>query len=128
MHRAGDVRIENVADFTIRATTETIIRVTRAGICGSDLWAYNDLELTLGDPPLAHEAIGVVEDVGADVRTLKHGDVVIMPFAYSDGHCVLRRRPAHIMRAGKLADKRIARAAAERSNFRGVSERLSPRA
>lgn len=88
MHRAGDVRIEDVADAAIRASSDAIIRITRACICGSDLWAYNELEPSPGGRPMGHEAIGIVEDIGADVRTLKRGDVVIMPFAYSDGNCV----------------------------------------
>jgi threonine dehydrogenase-like Zn-dependent dehydrogenase len=46
MYKAGDVRIENVPDASIQAPTDALIRVTRACICGSDLWPYNDLEPT----------------------------------------------------------------------------------
>ena len=88
MHRARDVRIENVADPVIRFGTDAIIRITRACICGSDLWSYNDMLPTPGGRPMGHEALGIVEDVGSDVRMLKRGDVVVMPFAYSDGTCV----------------------------------------
>src|SRR3954467_7456825 len=87
MYAAGDVRIENVADPAIQEPTDALIRVTRACICGSDLWPYQSLAPEDGARVMGHEAIGVVEDVGADVRTLKAGDVVVMPFAFSDGTC-----------------------------------------
>lgn len=44
MYRAGDVRIENVPDATIVNSTDAVIRITRACICGSDLWPYNELD------------------------------------------------------------------------------------
>jgi hypothetical protein len=88
MHAAGDVRIENVSDPAIQEPTDALIRVTRACICGSDLWPYKKLEPGDGARVMGHEAIGVVEDVGSDVRTLKAGDVVVMPFAFSDGTCI----------------------------------------
>lgn len=87
MHKAGDVRIETVPDASIRQPTDALIRVNRACICGSDLWPYNDLAETPGGRPMGHEAIGVVEDVGSDVQRIKRGQLVIMPFAYSDGSC-----------------------------------------
>ena len=88
MYRAGEVRIENVPDATIVHPTDAVIRITRACICGSDLWPYNELEPTPAGRRMGHEAIGVVEAVGADVRTVRRGDVVVMPFAYSDGTCM----------------------------------------
>src|SRR3954454_15819150 len=87
MHKAHDVRIENVPDASIQDPTDAIIRVTRACICGSDLWPYNGGPNVEGQR-MGHEAIGVVEDVGSDVRTIKRGDVAIMPFANSDGSCM----------------------------------------
>lgn len=87
MHKAQDVRIENVPDAAIKEPTDALIRVTRACICGSDLWPYNDLPDTPGGRPMGHEAIGVVEDVGSDVHHIRRGQVVIMPFGYSDGTC-----------------------------------------
>ncbi len=88
MHKAGDVRIENVPDATIVKPTDAVIRITRACICGSDLWPYNELAPTDTGRRRGHEAIGIVEAVGADVRTVKPGDVVVMPFAYSDVTCM----------------------------------------
>ena len=88
MYAAGDVRIENVPDPVIQQPTDAVIRVTRACICGSDLWPYQTLAPSDGARVMGHEAIGVVEELGADVRTVKIGDVVIMPFAFSDGTCM----------------------------------------
>jgi threonine dehydrogenase-like Zn-dependent dehydrogenase len=87
MHAAGDVRIEDVPDPSIVEPTDAILRVTRACICGSDLWPYGSMERSETGQSMGHEAIGVVEDVGAEVRTLERGDVVVMPFASSDGTC-----------------------------------------
>ena len=88
MHAAGDVRIENVPDPTIQEPTDAVIRVTRACICGSDLWPYKTLQPSDGARVMGHEAIGVVEEIGRDVRTVEVGDVVVMPFAFSDGTCI----------------------------------------
>jgi threonine dehydrogenase-like Zn-dependent dehydrogenase len=86
MYEAGDVRVESVPDPQIVQPTDAILRITRACICGSDLWSYR-LEPRERGQRMGHEAIGVIEDVGAEVRTLKRGDFVIMPFAFSDGTC-----------------------------------------
>jgi threonine dehydrogenase-like Zn-dependent dehydrogenase len=87
MHGAGDVRIEDVPDATLVEPTDAILRVTRACICGSDLWPYGSMEPSETGQPMGHEAIGIVEEIGAEVRTLKRGDLVVMPFAISDGTC-----------------------------------------
>jgi threonine dehydrogenase-like Zn-dependent dehydrogenase len=88
MHGAGDVRIENVPDAEIKEPTDALLRVTRACICGSDLWPYNQMEPSDGGRRMGHEFIGIVEDIGGDVRTVKRGDLVVAPFAWSDGTCV----------------------------------------
>ena len=87
MYKAGDVRIDNVPDARIINPTDALVRVTRACICGSDLWPYKGMEPSETGVVMGHEAIGVVEDVGKDVRNIKRGDFVIMPFAWSDGTC-----------------------------------------
>jgi threonine dehydrogenase-like Zn-dependent dehydrogenase len=88
MYGAGDVRIENVPDPAVIEPTDAVVRVTRACICGSDLWPYKTREHSEAGRAMGHEAIGIVEAVGADVRTLNVGDLVVMPFAFSDGTCV----------------------------------------
>jgi threonine dehydrogenase-like Zn-dependent dehydrogenase len=88
MYGAGDVRIENVPDATIEERTDAVVQVTRACICGSDLWPYKTLERSDTGRVMGHEAIGIVDSVGAGVRTLEEGDLVVMPFAFSDGTCL----------------------------------------
>ena len=87
MYRAGDVRVENIPDATLKQPTDALVRVTRACICGSDLWPYHDLLPAENGRAMGHEAIGVVEEIGADVRKIRRGDFVVMPFAFSDGAC-----------------------------------------
>jgi threonine dehydrogenase-like Zn-dependent dehydrogenase len=87
MYAAGDVRVEDVPDATIVDPTDAIVRVTRACICGSDLWPYASMEPSESGQSMGHEAIGVVEDVGSQVTAVTPGDVVVMPFAFSDGTC-----------------------------------------
>jgi threonine dehydrogenase-like Zn-dependent dehydrogenase len=96
MFGAGDVRIENVPDARIIEPTDVVLAVSHACICGSDLWPYRGVEeIPDGGRRMGHEAIGFVDAVGADVRTMKVGDLVIMPFAYSDGTCVFCHEGLH---------------------------------
>jgi threonine dehydrogenase-like Zn-dependent dehydrogenase len=95
MYGAGDVRVENVPDARLIESTDALVAVSRACICGSDLWPYKTLEHSDTGRRMGHEAIGVIEAVGADVRTLNVGDVVVMPFAYSDGSCIFCREGLH---------------------------------
>src|SRR5215211_3778003 len=95
MFGAGDVRIENVPDARLVEPTDAVVRVSRAAICGSDLWPYATLERSETSRRMGHEAIGVVEAVGADVRTMNVGDLVVMPFAFSDGTCVFCHEGLH---------------------------------
>ena len=87
MYGAGDVRVESVPDPRIIQPTDAIVRVTHACICGSDLWPYQQMEATPAGRRMGHEFIGIVEDGGSDVRTVKKGDLVVAPFAWSDGTC-----------------------------------------
>src|SRR5437870_7242432 len=91
MFGAGDVRIETVPDAHLIDPTDALVRVTRAAICGSDLWPYKTMEPSDSGRRMGHEFIGVVEAVGADVLTVKAGDVVVSPFLWSDGTCVFCR-------------------------------------
>src|SRR2546422_4815340 len=95
LYGAGDVRVEHVPDARLIEPTDALLAVTRACICGSDLWPYKLMKP--GEPPrrMGHEAIGVVEAVGSGVRTLRVGDVIVMPFAFSDGTCVFCHEGLH---------------------------------
>ena len=92
MYAARDVRVENVPDARIIEPTDALVRVTRACICGSDLWPYNAMERSETGNRMGHEFIGRVEEVGSDVRTITKGDLVVAPFAWSDGTCEFCQR------------------------------------
>jgi hypothetical protein len=91
MYGAGDVRVEDVPDARLVEPTDALVAVTRAAICGSDLWPYQQMEESETGRRMGHEFIGVVEEVGADVRTVEAGDLVLSPFVWSDGTCVFCR-------------------------------------
>ena len=115
MFGAGDVRIETVPDARLEEATDALVRVTVASICGSDLWPYKSMERSETGRRMGHEAIGEVEAVGAEVRTLKAGDLVVMPFAYSDGTCPFCREGLHTscVHGGYFGSGRVAGAQAE---------------
>jgi threonine dehydrogenase-like Zn-dependent dehydrogenase len=91
MYGAGDVRVDNVPDAGLKEPTDALVRVTRAAICGSDLWQYKAMEATESGRRMGHEFVGVVEEVGADTKSIKPGDLVLSPFLWSDGTCVFCR-------------------------------------
>jgi len=87
-HGRGDVRVDTVPDPRIQDPRDTIIKITSTAICGSDLHLYDGYQPTMesGDI-LGHENMGEVVEVGSDVRTLKKGDRVVVPFTISCGTC-----------------------------------------
>ncbi|GEK80824.1 alcohol dehydrogenase catalytic domain-containing protein [Agrococcus baldri] len=91
MYGAGDVRVETVPDPKIIEPTDAIVRATRACICGSDLHPYHSMPGSEQGTPMGHELIGVVEEIGTAVTTVKPGDFVIVPFAFSDNTCAFCR-------------------------------------
>ncbi len=95
MFGPGDVRLIDAPDPVLKDTTDALVRIVRACVCGSDLHPYHSMERTPGGVPMGHEFIGVVDEVGSDVRTLTPGDFVIAPFAYSDGTCEFCREGLH---------------------------------
>ena len=95
MYGAGDVRVKTVPDARLIEPTDALVTVTRACICGSDLWPYNQMEDSETGQRMGHEFIGVVDAVGSDVRNVKVGDVVVAPFAWSDGTCVFCHEGLH---------------------------------
>ena len=86
MYAAGDVRVEDREMPTIIEPTDAIIRVSAACICGSDLWPYRGIA-AVDHTPMGHEYVGVVTEIGNDVRTLKVGDFVVGSFFASDNTC-----------------------------------------
>jgi threonine dehydrogenase-like Zn-dependent dehydrogenase len=86
MHTAGDVRVEDRDDPVIIEPTDAIIKLEATCICGSDLWPYRGIE-PADHQVMGHEYIGVVEEVGADVTTVKPGDFVVGSFVISDNTC-----------------------------------------
>jgi threonine dehydrogenase-like Zn-dependent dehydrogenase len=80
------IAIANRPDPVIAAPNDALVRVVLDCVCGSDLWYYRG-ESPFEPGPIGHEFVGVVEEVGTDVRDVTRGDLVIAPFAYSDGTC-----------------------------------------
>ncbi|MDX6273095.1 MAG: hypothetical protein QOJ92_305 [Frankiales bacterium] len=87
LHAPGDIRLDDVPDPAIKEPTDAVVRVTHTCICGSDLWPYRGIAPREGVGRIGHEYVGVVEEVGSAVRTLKPGDRVVAPFAFGDGTC-----------------------------------------
>ena len=100
MHAPGDVRVEDVPDARIEQPTDALVRITASCICGSDLHPYHSMPAGSGPVHMGHEFIGVVEEVGSEVRTLTKGDLVIAPFAFSCGECEFCRAGLHTACAG----------------------------
>jgi alcohol dehydrogenase len=86
-HGPGDIRVDTVPDPRIQEPTDAIVRIIRTAICGSDLWFYRGQQAYAPGSRTGHEPMGIVEEVGAAVRDLKVGDLVLAPFAISDGTC-----------------------------------------
>ncbi|MFL6171648.1 MAG: zinc-dependent alcohol dehydrogenase family protein [Marmoricola sp.] len=87
IHAPGDIRLEDRPVPDIGAPTDAVIKITAGCICGSDLWPYRgENEITAGDT-IGHEMVGVVEEVGSEVRSFKAGDFVIVPFCTCDNTC-----------------------------------------
>lgn len=91
MYAPGDVRVEEVPDPRIVEPTDAIIRVTASCICGSDLWPYRGIQQVREPSPMGHEYIGVVEQIGDEVRRIKVGDFVVGSFVASDNTCEICR-------------------------------------
>ena len=101
-HGPQDVRVEQVPDAQIRASRDAVVRISHACVCGSDLWPYGGNVPKRSGTRIGHELLGVVEAVGADVRQVKVGDLVLSPFTWSDGVCDYCERglPTSCVRGG----------------------------
>ena len=87
LYAPGDVRVEEREDPRIVEPTDAIIRLSASCVCGSDLWPYRGIEQINGPSPMGHEYVGIVEEVGADVRTVRPGQFVVGSFFASDNTC-----------------------------------------
>jgi threonine dehydrogenase-like Zn-dependent dehydrogenase len=95
MYGPGDVRVIDIEEPAIKEPRDAIVRVIRSCICGSDIRQYRAMPVTEGGRSVGHEFVGVVEDVGAEVRTIGKGDFVIAPLVWSDGTCDFCREGLH---------------------------------
>jgi threonine dehydrogenase-like Zn-dependent dehydrogenase len=87
-HGKRDVRVDSVPDPKIDEPTDAIVKITSTAICGSDLHLYEVLGAFIDEGDiLGHEPMGVVEEVGSEVRNISPGDRVVIPFNISCGHC-----------------------------------------
>ncbi|MGZ3146175.1 zinc-binding dehydrogenase [Lentzea chajnantorensis] len=82
-----ELTVETVPDAALRAPGDAVVRVVVAGICGTDLHGYHGLPGPVTGPRCGHEFVGVVEDVGTEVATLRPGMMVVAPFNFADGTC-----------------------------------------
>jgi threonine dehydrogenase-like Zn-dependent dehydrogenase len=95
IHAPRDIRVEDVPDPRVQRAGDALVRVVAACVCGSDLWPYRGVAETTEPHRIGHEFVGVVEEIGSEVRTMRPGDFVIAPFALSDGTCVHCRNGVH---------------------------------
>jgi threonine dehydrogenase-like Zn-dependent dehydrogenase len=91
LHAPGDIRVEQRPDPTIEKPSDAIIRLAATCVCGSDLWPYRGIETVDGPAPMGHEYVGIVEEVGSDVSTLRPGQFVVGSFFASDNTCEICR-------------------------------------
>ncbi|MFJ1807821.1 MULTISPECIES: zinc-dependent alcohol dehydrogenase family protein [unclassified Streptomyces] len=87
IHAPGDIRVENAPEPKIVAPTDAVIRTVATCVCGSDLWSYRGINPVTEPQPIGHEYVGIVEEVGSDVSTVKPGQFVIGSFIASDNTC-----------------------------------------
>ncbi|MGQ5261931.1 zinc-dependent alcohol dehydrogenase family protein [Micromonospora sp. ZYX-F-536] len=91
LHAPGDVRVEDRPDPRIEQPTDAVIRLAATCVCGSDLWPYRGIEALYGPRPMGHEYVGIVEEVGSEVRTVRPGQFVVGSFFASDNTCEICR-------------------------------------
>ncbi|MVU82692.1 zinc-binding dehydrogenase [Nocardia sp. ET3-3] len=87
LHAPFDIRFEERPDPRIEQATDAVIRTVATCVCGSDLWNYRGINPVTEPRPIGHEYVGIVEEVGAEVASLRAGQFVVGGFAYSDNTC-----------------------------------------
>ena len=91
LHAPGDVRVEQREDPRILVPTDAVIRLSATCVCGSDLWPYRGIEKITVPSPMGHEYVGIVEEVGSEVRNVRPGQFVVGSFFASDNTCEICR-------------------------------------
>ncbi|MEK6440583.1 zinc-dependent alcohol dehydrogenase family protein [Pseudonocardia sp. T1-2H] len=91
LYAPRDVRVEDRPDPKIEEPTDAVIRLAATCVCGSDLWPYRGIEAVDGPSPMGHEYVGIVEEVGSEVRDVKPGQFVVGSFFASDNTCEICR-------------------------------------
>lgn len=85
--KPGKVELREYPMPELKAEDDAILKIVRASVCGSDLWWFRGISQRESGITTGHEALGVVEKVGANVTNVKPGDFVIAPFTHGCGHC-----------------------------------------
>ncbi len=91
LYGARDVRSEELPDPTIVEPTDAVIRLPVTCVCGSDLWPYRGADPVTQPTPMGHEYVGIVEEVGNEVRLIEPGQFVVGSFFASDNTCEICR-------------------------------------
>jgi threonine dehydrogenase-like Zn-dependent dehydrogenase len=89
LYAPGDIRVEDREDPEIIEPTDAILRLSATCVCGSDLWPYRGVEAIEGPSPMGHEYVGIVQEVGSQVSTIRPGQFVVGSFWASDNTCEL---------------------------------------
>src|SRR3954447_14076959 len=87
LHAPGDIRVDDRPDPKIEKPSDALIQLAATCVCGSDLWPYRGIESVDGPAPMGHEYVGIVEEVGSDVRNVRPGQFVVGSFFASDNTC-----------------------------------------
>jgi threonine dehydrogenase-like Zn-dependent dehydrogenase len=95
IHAPRDVRLEDRPDPSIIAATDAVIRTVATCVCGSDLWRYRGIQQVTNATPIGHEYVGIVEQVGDAVTSVKPGDFVVGGFLHSDNTCAVCAKGMH---------------------------------
>ena len=89
-HGKRDVRVDEVPDPHIQYPTDAVVKITSTAICGSDLHLYEVMGPFMGEGNiLGHEPMGIVQEVGSEVKNIAPGDRVVIPFQIACGHCFM---------------------------------------
>ena len=91
----GEIAVEDVPKPEIESPKDAVVRVTHTAVCGSDLWFYRGESDREEGSRVGHEPMGIVEEVGEDVRSVEPGDRVFAPFVVSCGRCEFCRKGLH---------------------------------